>query len=277
MLRAAANAVGAAAARPRPAALRRYGTRPPLEVLRDHFSPAVPRAPKGNDIIVDHARGSWVTDVTGRRYLDFQCGIGVTNTGHCHPRVVEAIQKQAALGIHLQQNCGISRPTVELIERLNEVAPEGLSRFFFNVTGTEANESAIKLARHETGRQNIVYFKGGFHGRSLATLAMTTSKTAYRVGYGPLPSGMHQAAFPYCLHCPGGGTGVVDAARDCCGAARDSVLELLKEASAPSDTAAVLIEPILGEGGYVVPPAGFLRQVRRIDGSGARERVVGAS
>ena len=103
-----------------------------LGILERHFSPAVPRAPKGNNLIVDSARGAWITDVTGRKYLDFQTGIGVTSTGHCHPRVVEAVREQVGKGIHLQQNCGVSRPLVELCEALNANTPSELSRFFFN-------------------------------------------------------------------------------------------------------------------------------------------------
>ena len=139
------------------------------------------------------------------------------------------------------------------------ILPPLLTRVFFNVSGTEACESAVKLARHATGRQNVIAFRGGFHGRSLAALALTSSKTAYGTGFGPLPSGLLTTPFPYCLHCrvprPAGG---------CCGEAERSLRELLLEVSAPRDTAAVLIEPILGEGGYVPPPPGFLRALRRI-------------
>ena len=120
-------------------------------------------------------------------------------------------------------------------------------------------ESAVKLARHETGKQNVIVFNGGFHGRSLATLAMTTSKGVYRVNYGPFPPGVHTAKYPYCLHCParpaGGG---------CCGDALESVRTMLREQSAPSETAAIVIEPILGEGGYTVPPPGFLSALRAL-------------
>jgi 4-aminobutyrate aminotransferase len=131
------------------------------------------------------------------------------------------------------------------------------------VSGAEAVESAIKLARHETGKQNIIVMNGGFHGRSLATMAMTTSKTAYRVNYGPLPSGIHVAKYPYCLHCPVG-PGDWAAKPVCCGDALESLKVMLKEQSAPSDTAAVVIEPILGEGGYVVPPAGYFKDLRKL-------------
>lgn len=129
-------------------------------------------------------------------------------------------------------------------------------------TGTEANESAVKLARHETGKPNIIVFKGGFHGRSLAALAMTSSKTAYGVGYGPLPSGFFQVPFPYALHAPGSTMAEKEAfASD---ASIAAIEELLKETTAPSDTAAILVEPILGEGGYVLPPAGFMKRLRQL-------------
>ena len=208
-----------------------------LTILAKHWSPAVPRAPKGNNIVVSHGAGAWLTDIAGRKYLDFQCGIGVANTGHCHPGVA-AVRDQVGKGIHLQQNCCISQPVVSLIERLVDGTPPGIDRFFFNATGAEAVESAIKLARHETGKQNVIHFAGGFHGRSLATLAATTSKGVYRVGYGPLPSGFHSATFPYCAQCKcekpvGGG---------CCDAPLESIRQLLKEATSPSETAAVLIE-----------------------------------
>lgn len=111
---------------------RSYTTERALKILSDHFSPAVPRAPKGNNLVCATAAGAWLTDVSGKRYLDFQTGIGVANTGHSHPRVAAAIAEQARNGLHLQQNCMISQPVLALLESLAEVAPEGLSRFFFN-------------------------------------------------------------------------------------------------------------------------------------------------
>lgn len=141
------------------------------------------------------------------------------------------------------------------------------------MSGTEACESAVKLARHETGRQNVIVFRGGFHGRSLGALAMTSSKTAYGVGYGPLPSGFHHTPFPTCVHCTCAGKagahspGAAEAAGTtftCCGFAMDSLQQLLKEVSDPKDTAAIMLEPILGEGGYIAPPPGFMRELRAL-------------
>lgn len=240
-----------------------YSQAEALSLLSKHFSPAVGRSPKGNNIVCASANGSWITDVSGKRFLDLQTGIGVQSTGHAHPRVVAAVSDQMKKGAHLQQNCMISQPMLRLLEKLNECTPSGLSRFFFNVTGAEAIESAIKLARHETGRQNVIVFNGGFHGRSLTTLAMTSSKTAYRVNYGPLPSGIHVAKFPYCLHCPASSSNMAKNS-GCCGDALESVKIMLKEQTAPSDTACIVIEPILGEGGYVLPPKGFLKGLREL-------------
>jgi len=240
-----------------------YSQAEALSLLSSHFSPAVGRSPKGNNIVCASANGSWITDVSGKRFLDLQTGIGVQSTGHSHPRVVAAVSDQMKKGAHLQQNCMISQPMLRLLEKLNECTPSGLSRFFFNVTGAEAIESAIKLARHETGRQNVIVFNGGFHGRSLTTLAMTSSKTAYRVNYGPLPSGIHVAKFPYCLHCPASSSNMAKNS-GCCGDALESVKIMLKEQTAPSDTACIVIEPILGEGGYVLPPKGFIKSLREL-------------
>ena len=260
-----------------------------LSVLNARFpARAVPRSPAGSSLVADFARGSWVhgSQAAPRpgapppppgapprtAWLDFQCGIGVANTGHAHPAVAAAVAAQAARGLHLQQNCVVSRPTVALLEALEPVLPPGMreggggARIFFNVSGTEACESAVKLARHATGRTTVVAFRGGFHGRSLAALAMTSSKTAYGVGYGPLPAGFQLAPFPYCLHCGLGGAGGCGAAGGppCCGAAERALSDMLHEVCAPRDTAAVLIEPILGEGGYVLPPAGFMRALRAL-------------
>ena len=125
-----------------------YTTSHALRVLSDHFAPAVARSPKGNNIVCASARGCYVTDTSGRRYLDFQNGIGVTNTGHSHPKVVAAITRQIQDGIHLQQNCMISQPTIALCEKLAEVAPEGLSRFFFNCAWAQPRHTFYFLPPH---------------------------------------------------------------------------------------------------------------------------------
>ena len=140
--------------------------------------------------MIDHGAGSCLYDTAGRRYLDFTCGIGVANTGHCHPKVVAAIQAQAAKLIHGQINIVFHQPMLDLVEELKPVVPAGLDSFFFGNSGAEAVEGAVKLSKHATGRPNVIVFNGSFHGRTHLTMAMTTSKTVYRVGYQPLPAGV---------------------------------------------------------------------------------------
>lgn len=233
-----------------------------------HYAPGCSRMTK---IAVEWAKGSWVKDsISGKTYLDFTCGIGATNTGHCHPKVVKAAQAQLEKGIHLQQNILMSPVVGELITRLTEIVPKPLSRFFFNNSGSESVESAMKLARHVTGRGNIISVQGGFHGRTIGCLSVTSSKYVYGIGYGPFMPGVHRVPFPYCLRCPsasaGGNKGVQpnDAAFVCCGNPLEQLRVLLKQASHPKDTAAILVEPVLGEGGFVIPPASYLQGIRKI-------------
>jgi len=128
------------------------------------------------DIIVSHAEGAILYDLSEKPYLDFTCGIGVTNTGHCHPHVVKAIREQAGLLLHGQANIVLHEPLLKLIRELTTIVPPDLDGFFFSNSGAEAVEGAIKLARHATGRPNIVVFQGSFHGRTVATMSLTTSK-----------------------------------------------------------------------------------------------------
>lgn len=208
-------------------------------------------------IEADHAQGCYLYDTKGNRYLDFTCGIGVTNTGHCHPKVVEAIQKQAGLLIHGQANIVIHKPMLELVNELKTVVNPAIDGYFFTNSGAEAVEGAIKLARHATGRPNIIVFQGSFHGRTVGTMSLTTSKTVYRFGYQPLMAGVFTAPYPYSYRY---------------GWSDEQTIEwclneldfLFLSQTAPQETAAILIEPVLGEGGYVVPPQGFLQSLREI-------------
>lgn len=208
-------------------------------------------------IVAERAEGAWVFSQDGDKFLDFTCGIGVTNTGHCHPRVVRAIQEQAERLLHGQANIVFHLPLFELVEALRPIVPKPLDSFFFSNSGAEAVEGAVKLARHATGRPNIIVFQGGFHGRTGATMALTTSKTIYRAGYQPLPSGVFVAPYPYAYRYR---WSVADTEAFCL----QELEFLLKAQTAPWETAAVLIEPVLGEGGYVVPPSGFMTKLRRI-------------
>lgn len=208
-------------------------------------------------IVAERAEGAYVYDRDGTRYLDFTCGIGVTNTGHCHPAVVRAVQEQAAKLLHGQANIIFHPPLLELAQELRTIVPEPLDCFFFSNSGAEAVEGAVKLARHATGRPNVIVFQGSFHGRTALTMALTTSKTIYRAGYQPLPAGVFVAPYPYAYRY---GWRPEEAEAFCL----REVEYLLGTQTAPSETAAILVEPVLGEGGYVVPPPGFLKGLRRI-------------
>ena len=198
--------------------------------------------------------GCYVTAADGRRYLDFTSGIGAASTGHCHPRVVAAITEQASRFIHAQVNTYRHPLLSELADRLAGITPRTIERFFFSNSGAEAIEGAVKLARHATGRPNVIVFRHGFHGRTSLAMAMTTTKVLYRAGYGPFPPGVHVAPYPYYFR-----TGED---RDLAAARCVSALEtLFATESAPADTAAVVVETVIGEGGYLVPPPSFLPAV----------------
>lgn len=201
--------------------------------------------------------GVYLYDADGSRYLDFTSGIGVTNTGHSHPRVVAAIQDQVANLIHGQINIVVSPSAVALSHALNQITPQAIDCFFLTNSGAEATEGAVKLARQATRRTNVIVFQGSFHGRTAQTMAMTTSKTGYRAGYQPLPGGIFVTPFPYAYR-----LGMDDEQ------ATDFALEqlnyLLKAQTAPEETAAIVIEPVLGEGGYVPAPDRFLQELRSL-------------
>ncbi|HET9417014.1 MAG TPA: aminotransferase class III-fold pyridoxal phosphate-dependent enzyme [Candidatus Limnocylindria bacterium] len=212
------------------------------------------------DLVVERASGSWIETVDGARYLDYTCGIGVTNTGHAHPRVVEAIAEQAARGIHLQQNIVYHQPGLELHRRLPARFPNARPGtdygLFLSNSGAEAVEAAVKLAKYVTRRPNLIAFRGGFHGRTHAAMALTTSSVKYRAHFEPLPSGVHFAPYPYPLRMGGADASLA--------ATLTAIEDLFAGVVAPDDVAAFIVEPVLGEGGYVVPPDGFLPALREI-------------
>jgi 4-aminobutyrate aminotransferase len=224
----------------------------------DHISPVWSRAFTPS-IVAERGEGPYLFDVDGRRYLDFTCGIGVTNTGHAHPKVVKAIQDQAAQLIHGQLNIVYHKPMLELVDELMTVMPagSGLDSFFFSNSGAEIVEAAVKLAKVASGRPNTIVFSGSFHGRTHLTMTMTTSKTVYRAGFQPLVPGIFVAPYPYAyaLHLD-----AEEASAYCIA----QLQKLLKSQTAPEETACVVIEPELGEGGYVVPPASFVRALRAL-------------
>jgi 4-aminobutyrate aminotransferase len=225
-----------------------------MEDAARHLSPVWSRY---SGILAERGEGAYLFSSDGRRYLDFTSGIGVASTGHCHPRVVEAVKAQVEKLIHGQANIVYHTPMLQLVEELSSVVPQGLDGFFFSNSGAEAVEAAIKLARQATGRTNIVVFQGSFHGRTVGTMSLTTSKTIYRAGYQPLMPGVFVAPYPYAYR--------YGWEEDTCGEWCLRELEhLLVTQTAPQETAAILVEPVLGEGGYVVPPASFLPGLRRL-------------
>lgn len=206
-------------------------------------------------VLAARGEGSYIYDEDDRRYLDFTAGIGVTSTGHCHPKVVEAAQRQVATLIHGQFTTIMHRPLLRLTERLGEVLPDGFDRLFYSNSGSEAVEAALRLARQATGRQNAIVFQGSFHGRTMAAASLTTSGVKIRAGIGPLMSGVVVAPFPYAYRYG------MDEEQAADFALRE-LDYLFATVSSPKDTAAIFIEPVLGEGGYVPAPPKFLRGLR---------------
>jgi 4-aminobutyrate aminotransferase len=212
------------------------------------------------NITIDHGEGSWLVTPDGERYLDYSSGIGVTNTGHAHPRVAAAIAAQAAKLLHGQQNIVYHEPGLRLYERLRHVMPgEGWSAFLSN-SGAEAVEASVKLARVATGRPVIVAFRYGFHGRTGQAMALTAAKDVYRAHFEPLPGSVYHTAYPYCYRAPGG-----PHSPDACTCDWEQQLDLLfHQFIYPDKVAAIICEPVMGEGGYIVPPPGFWPRLREI-------------
>jgi 4-aminobutyrate aminotransferase len=212
------------------------------------------------NLTVDRGEGSWLITTDGERYLDYSSGIGVTNTGHAHPRVAAAVAAQAAKLLHGQQNIVFHEPGLRLYERLRHVLPgDGWGAFLSN-SGAEAVEAAVKLARVASGRPAIIAFRGGFHGRTAQTMALTSAKDVYRAAFEPLPGSVYHTAFPYCYRAAGGAHPL-----EACTCDWEAQLDLtFHQLIYPDRVAAVIVEPILGEGGYIVPPPGFLPRLREI-------------
>jgi 4-aminobutyrate aminotransferase len=212
-------------------------------------------------LVMERGFGAMVEDVDGNVFLDCAAGIAVNATGHAHPDVVKAISDQAQRFLHMSGTDFYYEPQVRLAEELAAIAPiDGGVRSFFGNSGTEAIEACIKLARYSTRRDNIIAFLGGFHGRTLGALSLTASKAIQRRGFGPMMPGVYHAPYPDCYRCPVG----LDSAN--CAA---ECLEYLEEQIfvhlvSPDEVAAIVVEPIQGEGGYVVAPDQFLARLREI-------------
>ena len=231
------------------------------EIINRDQAVISPSYPRGYPFVIDHGRGTEVWDVDGNRFLDFASGIAVVSTGHSHPKVVKAIQEQAEKFIHISSDYYHS-VWVELGEKLNEIAPfEENAISFMTNSGTESVEAAIKLARYQTGRTQFIAFLGAFHGRTIGSVAFTASKTKYHRGFYPLMGGVVHAPFPdpyrpILQSSPGQDEGevVVDYIEE----------QILGHILPPEDVAGIIVEPIQGEGGYVVPPQGFFPALREL-------------
>ena len=205
---------------------------------------------------VDHGEGSWVVATDGERYLDFVAGIGVTNTGHAHPRVVAAAQAQLGKILHAQQNQFFHQPMLDLTERIVEITPDGIDKVFYATTGAEAVENACKIAKQATRRPGVIAFHNSFHGRTHFTMALTCSKVAQRGTYEPLAASVYHAPFCYPFRTPDGYTPTEWALA---GLERLFINEIY-----PEDVAAIILEPIQGEGGFIVPEKEWVQALRRI-------------
>jgi 4-aminobutyrate aminotransferase len=214
-------------------------------------------------LVAKRGRGVVVEDVDGNEFFDFSAGIAVTSTGHCHPEVVAAIQKQAAELIHMSGTDFYYEQMVTLAERLSRIAPmPGPHRVYYGNSGTEAVECALKLARYHTKRQQIIAFLGAFHGRTMGALSLTASKPQQKRRFSPLVPGVTHVRYPDVYRgCEGGAQ---DAERFALGCARYIEDKLFKTVLAPEEVAAIFVEPIQGEGGYVVAPTVFMQELRRI-------------
>ncbi|KAH8107744.1 pyridoxal phosphate-dependent transferase [Cristinia sonorae] len=214
------------------------------------------------EAIIEKGEGSYLTLGDGRKMLDFTCGIAVTNLGHCHPKVSAAAAEQCMKLVHGQCSIGFHGPYLELIQRLLPMMPHpSLDSFYFWNSGSEAIEGAIKMARSVSGRQNIITLQGAYHGRTYGALALTKSKTVYAEGFHPLMPGVFTAPFPYWHHFSLPPTTPASELTSLC---LNQLELLLQQQSAPKDTAAIILEPVIGEGGYVPAPPEYLKGLREI-------------
>jgi len=211
--------------------------------------------------VMARGEGAVVEDVDGNLFIDCAAGIAVSSTGHSHPDVVKAIVDQAQKFVHMSGTDFYYEPQIRLAEVMGEIVPiDGPVRSFFGNSGTEAIEAAIKLARYHTKRQNIIAFLGGFHGRTMGALALTASKTAHRRGFSPMMPGVYHAPFADCYRCP------VNLKPETCQAECAGYIEdqIFLHLVSPDEVAAIVVEPVQGEGGYIVPPQKFIDRLKAI-------------
>src|SRR5437764_594495 len=212
-------------------------------------------------LVAKRGRGAMIEDVDGNQFLDFSAGIAVVSTGHCHPEVVAAIQKQAGELIHMSGTDFYYESMVTLAERMSRLAPmPGPHRVYYGNSGTEAVEAALKLARYHTKRQHVIAFYGAFHGRTMGALSLTASKPQQRRRFSPVVGSVSHVPYPNLYRRPAG-TDAKQYAIDC---ARFIEERLFNTTLPPEEVAAIFVEPVQGEGGYVIAPPEFLRELRRI-------------
>lgn len=225
---------------------------------RELLSPSFTRS---YPLVAHRGNGIWIEDPDGNVFLDFTAGIAVTATGHCHPDVVRAIQKQAKLLLHMSGTDFYYEPQVRLAEKLTALAPGKFKKkVFFTNSGTEAVEAAFKLARYKTKRERMISFFGAFHGRTLGALSLTGSKVRQKESFGALVPGVTHVGYGYCYRCPYHLT-YPDCGIDCVDYLEHT---LFKKTVPPEEVAAIIVEPIQGEGGYIVPPPGYHQKLRAL-------------
>jgi 4-aminobutyrate aminotransferase len=229
-------------------------------IKRDHQFTA-PAYGRVYPLVVKEGRGMVIEDVDGNLFLDFMAGIAVASTGHSHPQVVQAIETQARKFLHICGSDYYYEPMADLAEKLSRLVPGGGSKkVFFTNSGTEAIEAAFKLARYHTKRQHAIAFHGAFHGRTLGSLSLTASRSSHRAQFGPLIPGVHHVPYGFCQRCP------YQLQHPSCDIECVNVLEKItfRYEVQPEEVAAIFVEPVQGEGGYIVPPPEFLPMLQEL-------------
>ncbi|MFA5031744.1 MAG: acetyl ornithine aminotransferase family protein [bacterium] len=231
------------------------------EVLIDDEKFISPYGRPSYKAVIEKGKGVWVWDVDGNKLLDFSSGIAVCSTGHCHPEVVRAIEEQAETLLHISETDFYCAINVTLAKKLSQITPGKFDkRIFFSNSGAESIEAAMKLARWSTKRQMFLAFYSSFHGRTYGAMSLTSSKKTQREGFGPLVPGVVHVHYPYCYRCPFN-LKYPECDFSCIKYIED---EVLKRVAPPHDVAAMFVEPIQGEGGYIVPPDGYLKKLKAL-------------
>jgi len=223
---------------------------------KKHLSPALARS---TQIVMKRGEGPYLYTMDGEQYLDFVSGIAVNNLGHCHPKIIDAAKKQLDELIHCSFNLCYYPSALELAAKLNDVTPGNLDMFFFSNSGAEAVEGALKLARWKTGRSGYIAFRGAFHGRTMGALSVTSSRASFRDRYAPFLPTVVNVPYPYCYRCP-----YEQKAETCSLPCLEEIKKTFEYISPPTDIAAVIFEPVQGEGGYIVPPVNYVKGLREI-------------